>query len=160
MNIKAVFLILISFAIKGISDAQSVTEKLGGIKTNFSIYSDTIDLKTGNQVIILRAEKSAFSDDFSGYGYGYGYQSYHLEFCSKKDFVVKPEKGNKYRLVFYDSKRNMLVNSEIPAALVNFYYNFDPKDPKYFYSIDLIDIPGVVLDQTSILNITRTKEIR
>ena len=155
MNNKAILLITIQLIVFNILGAQDIKESLGGIKTNFRIFSDTIDLKVIDQIIILKAEKQTYSDSNLGTGWGYGYQSFHLEFITKKNIKVDNyqygtgrDNGSKLKLIFYDSNNNELASISIPFDYVDQYNNLSIINSPFFYSIDLIDIPIVLLDKT------------
>jgi hypothetical protein len=154
MTNKAILLITIQLIVFNMLEAQNIRESLGGIKTNFQIFSDTIDLKVSDLTIILRAEKKTFEDAAFGTGWGYGYQSYHLEFITKENIKVKNypfrtgrDNGNKLELIFYDSD-NKLASISIPFDYVDIFNNSSIINSPFFYSIDLIDVPIVLLDKT------------
>lgn len=155
MNYKSILLIAAYLFSVNILGAQNLKESLGGIKTNFLIYSDTVDLKVSDQMIILRAERKSASDSNFGTGWGYGYQSFHLEFITKKNIIIENYKfrtgrdnGTKLELIFYDSNNSVLATSSIPYYDIDLYNNSSIIDSPFFYSIDLIDIPIVLLDKT------------
>ncbi len=156
MITKNVLLISIQLFVVNILGAQDLKESLGGIKTNFKIVSDTVDLCVSDQIIILRAEKKHYGDASSGYGWGYGYQSFHLEFMAKKEikvetFKFKPSRDNesKLELTFYNSENGILASTSVPFDQVDALSNPTTSDRLFFYSIDLIDIPVVLLEKTS-----------
>jgi hypothetical protein len=156
MNHKTILLITVYIFSINILGAQNLKESLGGIKTNFQIYSDTVDLKVSDQIIIIRAEKKYDSDSDFGTGWGYGYQSFHLEFITKKNIKIENYKfrtgrdnGTKLELIFYDSNNSVLATSSFPYDYIDLYNNSSIIDSPFFYSIDLIDIPIVLLDKTA-----------
>ena len=156
MNNKTILLITVCIFSANIIGAQNLKESLGGTNTLFQIYSDTVDLKVSDQIIILRAEKQTYSDSNFGTGWGYGYQSFHLEFITKKNIKIENYKyktgrdnGNKLELIFYDSNNSVLATSSFPYDYVDLYNNSSIIDSPFFYSIDLIDIPIVLLDKTA-----------
>ena len=153
---KGILLIAIQLFVVNVLVAQNLKESLGSTKTNFQIFSDTVDLKVSDQIIILKAEKKSNSDATFGYGWGYGYQSFHLEFITNKDIKVETFKyrtgrdnEEKLDLVFYDSANIILATTTIPFDYVDILNNTSITDGPFFYSIDLIDIPIVLLDKTS-----------
>lgn len=155
MNYKSILLIAAYLFSVNILGAQNLKESLGGIKTNFLIYSDTVDLKVSDQMIILRAERKSASDSNFGTGWGYGYQSFHLEFITKKNIIIESYKFRtgrdnemKLELIFYDSNNSVLATSSIPYYDIDLCNNSSIIDSPFFYSIDLIDIPIVLLDKT------------
>ena len=167
MNHRTILVIAL-FVFSGISlEAQDLKESLGGTKTSFRIYSDTVDLKVSDQIIILRAEKQTYSDASFGTGWGYGYQSFHLEFITKKiilieNFKYKAGRDNesKLELIFYDSDNNVLATSVCPYDYVDLFNNPEINDSLYFYSIDLIDIPVVLLDKTASIGMIKKVAVR
>ena len=156
MTNKAILLITVQLIVFNVLSAQNIKESLGGVKTNFQIFSDTIDLKVSDQIIILRAEKKTHEDASFGTGWGYGYQSYHLEFITKKNITIKNyrfragrDNENKLELMFYDSNNNNLASISIPFDYVDLFNNSSIINSPFFYSIDLIDVPIVLLDKTN-----------
>lgn len=161
MKVK-MFLFLIILLTVGISNAQTLGESLGGVKTNFQIFSDTADLKITNQMIIKRAEKKAskYLSNESAYGYGFGYQSFHLEFVTRESYVLEKVDQNraytdKIELTFYDSNDIALATHTLNFSIVDLSYNIQSDEIQFFYSIDLIGIPIVLLDQTAKINFVK-----
>lgn len=155
-------------------NAQSLTEELGGIKTNFQIVSDDEDLKVTDQFIIQRAEKKAnhsSSTDINyssasgysygyGYGYGYGYQSFHLEFIAHESYITKEidhknRNYNKLILTFYGANDVILGTRSWDRSDVDILFHLPGDSKHYFYSIDLIDVPMVLLSETAKIDIIR-----
>ncbi len=162
MRYKKILLITAYIFSVNILGGQNLSESLGGIKTNFQIYSDTADLKVSDQIIVLRAEKRYSSDSNFGTGWGFGYQSFHLEFITKKDIKIESFKyrsgrdnETRFELVFYDSQNNVLATSSSPYHYVDLLNNSSITDSPFFYSIDLIDIPIVLLDKTVKINMIK-----
>jgi len=159
---KKVLIIVIQLFVVNILVAQNLKESLGGTKTNFQIVSDTVDLKVSDQIIILRAEQKHHGDATFGYGWGYGYQSFHLEFIAKKDIKVETFKfrtgrdnESKLELIFYNSENNILASLSVPFESVDLLSNPTTVDSSFFYSIDLIDIPIVLLEKTYKIGLTK-----
>lgn len=152
------FLILCSLSLS----SQSISEQLGGIRADFLITSDTLTLSTGQQILIQRAEAKynqyINASGSYGAGYGYGYQSFHLEFIAKKSISIIRANGKKrtyYLLQFFDKNEELISSFELSNAMINFTPNKGSKAWSYIYSIDLKDVPIVVLDRTQQLEITR-----
>ncbi|MDX8338282.1 hypothetical protein SLH46_03735 [Draconibacterium sp. IB214405] len=146
--------------------AQSLTETLGGIPTNYKIVSDTVDLKATDQFIIQRAEKKAEHrsnmESYSGYGYayGYGYQSLHLEFIAKESYVwkeieTKNRNYDKLLFTFYDANDEILASRSWNTSEVAILYHLPSDNQRFFYSIDLLNIPIVLLEKTVKINLIR-----
>lgn len=158
MKIKGIVLIVIQALVFNLY-SQNLSESLGGINTNFQFYSDTIDLKVTDQIIIRRAEKSIGSDFIgdAAAGWGYGYQSFHLEFVARENLKIKYFKHPKARtisdsleLTFYDSNNTVLANYLSDISIIDSY---KVHDSQFLYSIDLIDIPILFLDKTEKINL-------
>lgn len=159
----AFLLLLISGA-----TAQTLFDALQGTKTNFQIVSDGNDLKVTDQIIIRNAEKVEIRVNIDEYGYGYAYQSFHLEFISRKSIVaIKSDdfadknllqlafylSGHKFLLSFYDWNNNLLTATTIPDNYVDVFTNASADKRMYFYSIDLIDIPILILENAKRIDI-------
>ena len=153
---RSISLIVIQLFVVNILVAQDLNEALGGVKTDFQIFSGTVDLNVSDQMIILKAKKRREADFSFGYGWGYGYQSYHLEFIADKYFKVETfehrrggNNASRLEVIFYDSNNNILASSFIPFDNVLVFSNPSINVGPFFYSIDLIDIPIVLLNKTS-----------
>lgn len=162
MKTRLVLFIAVQLFIINILGAQNLKESLGGIKTNFQIYSDTVDLKASDQFIILRTEKKIHTDEVGRFAWAYAYQSYHLEFVTKQNLKVEffkkeagKDHGSKLELTFYDSNNNVLTTTTLPYEYVDVFTNTTSMDNPNFYSIDLIDIPVVLLDKTAKINMIK-----
>ncbi len=161
MKVKSILLIVIQLTVLSLC-AQDLKQSLGGIKTNFQFYSNTLNLEATDQIIIQRAERNTYSDSSFGTGWGYGYQSIHLEFITGKqlveenfDFKAGRNNKDKIEMSFYDSNNNLLATCTNDFTMVDLFHNSLPKDSPFFYSIDLIDIPIVLLDKTAKINLVK-----
>lgn len=65
-----------------------------------------------------------------------------------KSNLIGRDNGSKLKLIFYDSNNNELASISIPFDYVDLYNNLSIINSPFFYSIDLIDIPIVLLDKT------------
>lgn len=158
---KVIFIVLLLFVVNVLA-AQSLSESLGGVKTHFQMVSDTVDLKVSDQIIILRAERKHYGDSSFGYGWGYGYQSFHLEFITKEEikvetfnFKVGRDNDSKLELMFYNAENEILAISSVPFEFVDVLSHPSIVDNSFFYSIDLIDIPFVLLEKTYKIGLTK-----
>lgn len=136
--------------------AQTISESLGGIKTDFEIFSDSTDLEVTEQILVLAAESNTY-DSFNDDG-GYGYQSFHLEFITQKEMNEVPgdrKDRNNYSLTFINHENAILFSINLRNYSVKRYHNPDIENSQFFYSIDLINIPVLVLDKTKTINIYR-----
>lgn len=161
MKARMALLIVFQLLLFNLS-AQDLEGSLGGVKTNFQIFSDANNLNPTNQIIIQRAEKKSYSDASFGIGWGYGYQSFHLEFVADKNLTEKKFKfkagrdnEDKLELTFYDSEDVVLATCILDFSAVNLLYNSSSEKSLFFYSIDLIDIPTVLLNKTTKINLTK-----
>ncbi len=159
---KGFLLIAIYLLVINTAGAQNLKEALGGIKANFQIYSDSVNLDVNDEIIVLKAARKFFSDCQCGTGYGYGYQSYHLEFITKKQLATKNTKyligrdnTDKIELKFYDANNVLLASPTFPFTIIDLYNNAAVKNSLFFFSIDLIDIPIVLLNKTSKIDLIR-----
>ena len=161
MKAKVFIFIMFQLSLFNIS-AQNMEDVLGGVKTHFQLYCDTTNLNPTNQIIIQRAERKSDGDASFGLAWGYGYQSLHLEFVSDKNLAEKKFKfragrdnNDKLELTFYDSDNVVLATRLIDFSLVDLLYNSLSDKSLFFYSIDLIDIPIVLLNKTVKMNLTK-----
>jgi len=155
MKTKIILIAFILLSAIGIQ-AQNLEQALGGVKTNFKLFSGTNDLNPASQMIILKAERNSDTNTDFGTGWGYGYQSFHLEFVTSENLVeekfrFKTGRDNdaKLGLTFYDSDEVILAYCQINFSDVDLLYDTNPGKTQYFYSIDLINIPIVLLNKTA-----------
>lgn len=162
-NITILCIISLNLFMSGFLQAQDLSEKLGGVKTDFIFTSHGKELEVTRQVISKRAERFY---DWGGhkdgaYGYGYGYESFHLEFTVKNGEIDLPESGSLFKnekplfLDFYDEDDNLLGSKRISPREIRFVSN-NSTDPKLIhYTIDLITIPLPLLDSTKRIDLFR-----
>jgi hypothetical protein len=163
-NLVLVLLTSLSLA----SNAQSISEKLGGVATSFTIKSDTTLLNQERQIILQRGVAHSYADYESslegytyGYGYGYGYQSYHIEFVStEKIQELENRKRRKnssytYYLIFINKDSNRVHTQTIYEKDVKMIAGESGKETVYAYSINLADIPLILLDSVTEINIVK-----
>ena len=159
MKRKEILFIPILIISVGFVNAQDLSEKLGGVKTNFRFTSDTIDLNVSDQFIIKNAGAYNRTEEIysGGYGYAAGYDSYHLEFITNKNLsyeYFKRYTSFHFIISFYNSDNILLTKKQFYQE-VSRYRNPDIKGSPIFYSIDLYNIPVSLLDKTSRINIIR-----
>lgn len=156
MKTRTLLFLFIQLSVFSIN-AQSLSESLGAVKTNFQIFSDNKDLNVTDQFIIKRAEKKSYTRAVydGGYGYGYGYQSLHLEFVTQETYILEEfdhkfvgNNSDKLELTFYDSNDVALATDVSDFSVVDLMYSLPSEKLRFFYSIDLIDIPVILLDKT------------
>ncbi len=140
--------------------AQSILEQAGGVITNFILSSDSIVLPIEKQVLIRRAVSEHYFDrnlDGGMGGFGYGYQSLHLEFISTRPLVLHKRLGEKkelYLFKFFDDNQQLIAQIEFQPEQIKLH-KYPAASPKYVYSINLKDIPIILLDQTKEINMAK-----
>lgn len=149
------FLIIAICTISNLSYSQSITEKLGSIKTDFYIYIDSTELTILNQIIIKRGQsKSDYGNcnsDNESYGYAYGVETFHLEFICKENFKIKsnnPFNRSKRRIEFYNEWNELIISKSISNI-----ERISEKEDMNILSIDLKNIPIVILDYIQTIKI-------
>lgn len=165
MKAKMLLLFLLLFLIVKPSQAQSLSESLGGIKTNFEFFSDSINLDVKKQFIIKNASMIKNADSYglnSAYGYGGGYESFHLEFSTNKEIVVneirKPEFD--YQLLFYNHDEQLIstIDFSLRKRSNHNKVNLIQHNEMKFFSFDLIYLPLSVLEETKRIEVKKTRK--
>jgi hypothetical protein len=156
-----IFIISVNLPLSSFLQAQNLSEKLGGVKTDYIITSHGVELEITNQVISKRAERfyNWGGHNDGAYGYGYGYESFHLEFTVKNGEIDMPEpvaflKGERHIVMdFYDKDDNLLGSKTRSPREVSLICNNTADNNLMHYSIDLIAIPLPLLDATKRIDI-------
>lgn len=172
-NSKLLAFCLFVFLVSNLQ-SQSLFEKLGGIKTDFIIKSDSTELNIISQGII---KNSFYESDYStsvnqSYGYGYGVECYYLEFIT--DVKIKPIIRRTFLINFevyniqcFDESGNCILKESVMGHTCKKTSNENPVQPNphtatnvrivkktsidntlYSYSINLHSIPMIILDKT------------
>jgi hypothetical protein len=142
------FIFLIGYTLH----AQTLSERLGAVSTDFSFFSGETDLEVSHQFIIKSGgayHKMGTMFD-GGYGYGAGYDTYRLEFVTRKALAQDSRRRieHHFRMSFYNEEDELLASYNFAARKVS-VLPFDPEeDSLLFYSVDLLDIPVSLLDFT------------
>lgn len=153
-----IILLLQIFVIGNLS-AQKLSEKLNVVKTNFTLTFNGENLQPTNQFIAKKAryDYNYGSIEEGGYGYGYGYESYFFEFATFNQVGIPYFsfwKGSKsYILKFYDNFNQLIGSVERTIKHVKIVRNEIDKNTPTFFSIDLVDIPLILLDETEHIDI-------
>jgi len=171
MKQRKLFFLLFLLLSNNMIFSQALNEKLGGVKTNFIFFSDTVDLEVNNQFLIKSAEK--FSDvDYLNttdhFGYGGSYESYHLEFSTKKflsvGYVKKPD--YEFELSFYDGENKVIETLGYSTVFERYTPNYVKKvtiagnSEMRFFSFDLINIPISLLEKANKINVKKIIDIK
>ncbi len=169
---KAIVYFILVFITK-VSFSQSITDLAGGVRTEFEITSLDKPLGVTDQCIIRRAEEiSGGGSSGEGYGmYGLGYESFHLEFMAKEPvqsirlylpgkIFKKYPKYDFYELVFWGSDNEEIFRTFFKPQQINIQSDRLGVIDGYLYSIDLKDIPLIIFNHTSRIDISRPQIIR
>lgn len=149
---------------------QTLIDKIGGVRTDFTITTDSLDMQVQSQAIVKRGV-SDFEADWSGYwdgaygiGYGYGLQTYHLEFSTDLKLIekFKYREGSKeihyyYLVTLTDKNDNTLLVIELNLNSIKSVSNGEYLTT---YSLDLNEIPMILLDKTEKIDIVLIRTFR
>lgn len=156
MKIKSHYLLVFLLLLAGIpfqSIGQTLLEKLGGVKTDFILTSDTVVLEVFDQVIIQRG--NVVHGSINDGGYGYGNQNYFLEFITREKIQKIKTNGPKndfYRMELIDKNGNIL--GRIYPFLHHVKVISNKETPLlYTHAINLSEVPLILLDKTTRINI-------
>lgn len=160
------------FSSLSVLQAQSLSEKLGGVTTEFLFFTKDSTMNVQQQTIIKRSvaeQRIGKGNSYNDVGicvgsYDFVYEVvsevFYLEFITKNPiryirnvFPAKRKKREVYYLVqFYNNKMEMISEEKMAVDKIQKILN-NGKDKKYTYSINLKDIPILLLDQTKTINV-------
>lgn len=161
-RIVTVLLVLVAFGVK----SQTISEKLGGVVSNFEITSASQPINVTNQIILKRnITKHQEEDDDIEYAY---YEKYFFQFISENKLVdtkrsaIKKEALLRSNLDFHlydyfvrllDEKGGVIheFTSKRNGGFTRDYYS--DKVGYYTYSIDLREFPLILLDKVKRIDI-------
>jgi len=147
-----------------ILNSQTVSEKIGGISTNFIIKSDSIVLNNDRQILIRRGVKSYDKDLVMEIAYGYGFQTYHLEFISNNEIQHNKKQRTRiknqqpYKIYLTNKDGLKFYNVELSNSDVNQVVGFRGNQKIYAYSINLNNIPIILFDEIDEIEIIKIKK--
>ncbi|WP_219932507.1 hypothetical protein [Perlabentimonas gracilis] len=157
--IKLQKILLLTFVVlaAGEVNAQSTIELLGRHETNFDFYSGSTNLEVSKQLIVKNAGRFydySYNAD-RGYGYGGGYETLRLEFETEKEIENTSKLIGQGHLTidFVDVNGVILATIKFPKDRVALAFNADLSPSRKFYSVDLLDVPVLLLENTVRLNI-------
>lgn len=141
--------------------AQSLSEQMGGVNSTFELYSGDSTLELFSQVLIQRAiaKQQVRQDENHSYGLGLGYVSWHLEFVSKTKIGSRPRsreersKNYRYAIEFINRTGDKLLSTYLTLDRMRMWEGTVTNEPIYTYSLDLITLPLLILDNTKSVNI-------
>ena len=147
LSLTILSILVVSFP----ANAQDIFSNFGGIKTNYEIFIEDSLTTVYNQGLVKRAEFLIESD--SEAGLGLGYSSVHFECTLDRGVPMRKVNGKRrkvYVFEFMDSSGGHLGTYEVLQHRVEKTRNNDFS--RVIYSIDFIDVPLVVLENTARIN--------
>jgi len=149
-------------------NSQTIFEKFGGVKTDFKLYSSDLDLEVIDQCLVRRGVRNTRINYENDSAYGYGYESIHFEFVCKKrpqfDLIIDKAAKRKwtfFRLELYNGKNKMFYSVDLSETNLRVYEMEQPdKILNFVYSINMVNIPLILLDQVEKIDITKIKQTR
>lgn len=160
MKILIAFTFLISLSLV---NAQTISDEIGSVSCEFALSSNGTHLEVKKQLLTQRAEgrTEVSHDENRSYGLGLGYTEWHLEFVTTNPIITRPrtseENGShrdKYYIQLLDKDNNLLMKTYLTADLLRLWQGGTSTDPLYTYSLDLIRIPLILLDDVAYLDIS------
>ena len=157
-----VLLVLVAFGVK----SQTISEKLGGVVTNFEITSASQPINVTNQIILKRnITKYQEEDDDNEYAV---YEKYYFQLISESELIETKRKMIKkevllksnidfqlyaYFVILFDEKGGVIheFTSKRNGGFTRDYYS--DKVGYYTYSIDLRGFPLILLDKVKRIDI-------
>ena len=157
---KFLFFIFLLISTSSSIYAQSLIEKLGGVKTDFIFTSNSTDIKVIDQAIILRGFSNyniqTNSSNSYGHAYGFGLQTFYLEFITTSELKIFEKFKKKASRAIYDIK----LYDKNDTLILNFGVLYSKSKPSIktsgitSYSINLIQIPLIIFDRVKTIDVT------
>lgn len=143
---------------------QTLIEEIGGVRTNFTIVSDTLLLDTDEQFLIKRAVHEINIEQFDDgtMHKSDGYEAFHLEFIVPQKVITKRKVGRNreyFVLSFLTDGDQLLTEVELKDSDIKITDNWEGTTFSA-YSINLQQIPLVILDRTLKVNLVHYKVSR
>ena len=156
---QLLLLVVLFFGASHFLYSQSLLEQLGGIRTNFTIVSDSLWLDTDEQFLIERAvkEENIEAIDDGMQSNTETFKSYHLEFIVPKGIVTQRKIGKNrefFKLELLGEEDELLAMLELEPAHVKFTPNWESTTYSA-YSVNLQEIPLVILHRTLKVNLVK-----
>ncbi len=148
------------------SSSQTITDQMGGVDCNFTFTSNSYNLDVIKQTLLERpkavSKSSALENE--SYGYAYAYTEWHLEFVSNTSIKSRErnmEEGRnrrqKYHLEFYNKTGDLLMETYISKDKLKLWQGKAGNGIIYTYSLNLINVPLILLDNVTNINIEYIK---
>lgn len=136
-------------------NAQTIIEQLGGAKTDFVFYSGEFLLDVDQQYIVPKQYVVAVEEG------GASQTSINLDFSSKDKaraviFDKKTARHLRFYLKLYDDKNNLLHEFGGLYGTEKWL----PSMQQYFYSIDITDIPILLLNKVGKIDVYFQKHLK
>jgi len=137
--------------------AQPELSSLDAVPCDYEIYSSLQDMLPLQQVLVRRIEINAEEDQ------ALAYSSWRLEFSSRKELQISYFKpsfelgigfGEKLSLEFYDTNGQLLNSQQVPSTRLRRVPQQQTAPEHYYYSVDLLNIPMLVLASAKRINLT------
>lgn len=157
-SILAILLVFSSFSLF----AQTVGDDLGTVSCEFDIHSGSNELDIRKKVLVRRATTEGVSSNYENqsYAYGYAYSEWHLEFISNTPIGSRKKaseedylKRGKYCIQLLNLNGDVLMKTYLIKDDLRSWEGAIDDKPIYTYSLDLINIPLVIIDDVDALNI-------
>ena len=155
-------LFLILFSTSSLVKAQTITPALDGYRPAFRISTDSMEMTVVDQVLIKRAVKDYFFDRILDAAYGMGYEAWHWEFVTRQPILKRNLKGKKesfVRLELYNRKEECIGRFDLPLDRLQSTQSLSGQKIMT-YSINLIDIPLILLDRTRRVDVQHIEQFR
>ncbi len=133
-----------------------ISQRLGGVATQYRITSGPHLLNDGQQLLIKRSNYLAGSDKAGGYS------EFHLEFATDRlpmgmntrktvnwPRIVIANPNRNFMLTFFDSQERVLHRTFISSDRLSLSSPLEEEGATFFFSIDLRNIPILLFDQAA-----------
>lgn len=144
------------------SFAQSVSDDIGSVSCEFAYFTNNEKLEVKKQLLTERAEtRTEISrSENESYGSGLAYTEWHLEFVLASNIKSRnkvPDESvwhrGKYCIQLLDKNRLSLVKTYLSAERLRHWQGGTATEPLHTYSLDLIELPLVILDDVAFIDI-------
>ncbi|MEO0341664.1 MAG: hypothetical protein AAF242_20955 [Bacteroidota bacterium] len=160
--IKLLLIPLILLGMPSLTKAQAITPALEGHRPAFRISTDSMEMTVVDQLLIKRAVRDYFFDRILDAAYGMAYESWHLEFITRQPILLRNLKGKKesfIRIELYNRREECIGRFDlVPDRLQSTKSVSGQKTMTY--SVNLIDIPLILLDRTKRVDIQQIEQFR
>jgi hypothetical protein len=149
-------LLLYIFSASLSAQDRPISQQLGGVVTQYRITSGPHVLNDGQQLLIKRSNYLTGSDRAGGYS------EFHFEFAANQlpigmsarqtanwpRMILTNPRGRRFMLTFFDREERVLHRTFFGHHRISVSSPQEDDGASYFFSIDLRNIPILLLDQT------------